>query len=103
MLAVVNIKWAVLHKVNHHCYLRFIKRKVNANREQNLSSLLEQLCRDAALLTQKYKDFLKRQNVWRIFFVGFLLFRDCVRGWASHVTWKSSRFSVSELVFLYIF
>lgn len=23
----VNIKWAVLHKVNHHCYLRFIKRK----------------------------------------------------------------------------
>ena len=67
VLAVVNIKWAVLHKVNHHCYLRFIKRKVNANREQNLSSLLEQLCRDAALLTQKYKDFLKRQNVWRIF------------------------------------
>ena len=68
MLAVVNIKWAVLHKVNHHCYLRFIKRKVNANREQNLSSLLEQLCRDAALLTQKYKDFLKRQNVSTFFY-----------------------------------
>ena len=55
VLAVVNIKWAVLHKVNHHCYLRFIKRKVNANREQNLSSLLEQLCRDAALFLQSYK------------------------------------------------
>ena len=52
----------------HHCYLRFTKRKVNANREQNLSSLLEQLCRDAALLTQKYKDFLKRQNVSTFFY-----------------------------------
>ena len=68
MLAVVNIKWAVLHKVNHHCYLCFIKRKVNANREQNLSSLLEQLCRDAALLMQKYKDILKRQNVSTFFY-----------------------------------
>ena len=51
----------------HHCYLRFIMRKVNANREQNLSSLLEQLCRDAALLMQKYKDFLKRQKILDIF------------------------------------
>ena len=74
MLAVVNIKWAVLHKVNHHCYLRFIKRKVNANREQNLSSLLEQLCRDAALLTQKYKDFLKRQKILADFFRLFFAF-----------------------------
>ena len=37
-------------------FLRILGRlKANANREQNLPSLLEQLCRDAALLIQKKK------------------------------------------------
>ena len=31
--------------------------KANANREQNLPSLLEQLCRDAALLLQSYINY----------------------------------------------
>ena len=36
--------------------------KANANREQNLPSLLGQLCRDAALLLQRYKFSLKQMS-----------------------------------------
>ena len=43
---------------------------------------------------QKYKDFLKRQNVWRIFSSVFCFLGNCVLGWASHVTWDFSRFSI---------
>ena len=36
--------------------LRLFAVKANANREQNLPSLLGQLCRDVALLIQRRKD-----------------------------------------------
>lgn len=40
----------------HTMRLRLFAVKANANREQNLPSLLGQLCRDVALLIQKRKD-----------------------------------------------
>lgn len=39
-----------------HNTIKTISVKANANREQNLPSLLGQLCRDAALLIQRRKD-----------------------------------------------
>ena len=50
------IRWGGLYPPHKRASEIIFAVKANANREQNLPSLLEQLCRDAALLMQRRKD-----------------------------------------------